>query len=145
MQTALGKDSHAHGSQVHHLGLHSVLANHPSRRVARDGSDQVGRTWVKMRRQHAAGSELQERNADARVGEGGEGSGIGSDDGTRRAVVIRVRVKVVPPVRVLVEKSLLVEVGSRRLDLCVESGVDGARLGYIRRNDEREYGGEEED
>jgi hypothetical protein len=139
MQTALREYRKAHRNQIHLPHLHAILPNHPARRVTRDSSDQVGGPRVQVRRQHAAGSQLQERNAGALTSEGREGGGISCDNSAGGAVIVWVRVEVVIPVCLLGEESVAVEVCGCGFEGSVEGGVHGAGLGC------RGKGGEEVD
>jgi hypothetical protein len=139
VQTSLGEDGDAHGDQVHLPRRNAILGDHVARRVAGDGSDQVGGTGVQMRRQHATRSQLQERDAGAHSGKSGEGCDIGVDDGAVGAVVVWVGVEVEVPVRLLGEKGVAIEVCCCGAEGGIEGGVDGAGFG---RSDE---GGEEGD
>jgi hypothetical protein len=139
MHTALREDRKAHRNQIHLPRLHAILPNHPARRVTRDSSHQVGGPRVQVRRQHATGSQLQQRNARALASEGGEGGGISGDDGASGAVVVWVRVEVVVPVCLLGEENVAVEVCCCGFEGSVEGGVDGAGLGC------HDEGGEEKD
>ena len=51
-----------------------------------------------MRRQHAAGRQLEQCDAGSKSRDSGEGGGVGVDDGASGAVEVGVRVEVVVPV-----------------------------------------------
>ena len=128
MQTALRENGHAHWNEIHLPRRHAVLANHPRRRVARDGRDEIRGPRVKMWREHSTGRQLEQRDADAEIGEGRERGGVSDDNGSVGTVVVWVLVEVVPPVAVGLEELLAVEVGGSHLQFGVEVGIDGPRL-----------------
>jgi hypothetical protein len=144
VQTTLGENSHLHRRQFRLNSPNTVLAHHVRGRVARDGSNQVGGPRMQVRWQHAAASELQERDGHAMRSDGGEAGSVGNEHGTSGAVEVGVKVEVVDPVIVVWEQSLTIKVCGSGLELGIESGVNGARFG-VRGHEEGQDGGEEDD
>ena len=56
VQTSLRENGNTHGDEINFSGLDSILPDHVTRCVTRDGSDQVGSPGVQMRWQHSTWS-----------------------------------------------------------------------------------------
>jgi len=110
VQTSLREDGNAHGDHIHLACLDTILANHVSRRVTRDSSNQVGSPRVQMRWQHTAGSQLEKSHAGAEASESREASSIGVDDSAGGRVVVFAGVEVEVPVFIGRQKGVAVEV-----------------------------------
>jgi len=98
MQTSLRKQCNHQGRQIYSPHRNAILANHVRGCVSCNRSHQVRCPGVQVRRQHAAGRQLEQCDAGSKSRDSGEGGGVGVDDGACRAIEVGVRVEVVIPV-----------------------------------------------
>lgn len=143
MQAPLREDCHTERYDIDPYSAHTILIDHPTRRVASYTNHCIVRALMEVRWQHTAGTELQERIADAKACHCWEDGGIGGNDRADGIVVVGVVEEVVVPVAVFGKKRVAIIICCRHFEHSVEVWIE--RLGAEGGGDKGEESGKEKD